>query len=277
MFAVTTVNVNGVRAAARKGGLDWLRGEFESGRTQVACLQEVRATTGQLEEVLAEHDLLGLHVAHDASLRLGHAGVAVLSSLPFDRVKFGVGPKEFEGTGRWVEVDVESALGPVTVASVYVHAGDVEKPVQQEKYRFLDAMTKWLRKQAKAAAEGGRHFVAAGDLNVAHRPQDLKNWKGNLKNAGFLPEERAYFDKWFDQVGAVDLGRHMAGDVEGPYTWWSMRGKAFDTDTGWRIDYHLVDPALAELCNSYSIERAPSWAERWTDHAPVTATFGGAR
>ncbi|MEN9711262.1 MAG: exodeoxyribonuclease, partial [Actinomycetota bacterium] len=101
----------------------------------------------------------------------------------------------------------------------------------------------------------------------------LKNWKGNLKNAGFLPEERAYFDHWFDKLGVVDLGRALSGDVEGPYTWWSMRGKAFDTDTGWRIDYHLVNPELAEMAGEMQIARAATWAERWSDHAPVTVRF----
>lgn len=269
MFSVTTINVNGVRAAARKGGLAWLKAELESGRTTIACLQEVRATTEQLHEVLAEEGLSNIHVAHDSSLKLGHAGVAILSTLPLSNVKTGVGPKEFNGIGRWVQAEVESAVGPVTVASVYVHAGDPEKPVQQEKYGFLEAMSTWLKK----AQKHDNHFVVAGDLNVAHRPQDLKNWKGNLKNAGFLPEERAYFDHWFNKLSVVDLGRKLSGDIEGPYTWWSMRGKAFDTDTGWRIDYHLVNPELADLATDMQIARAASWGERWSDHAPVTVRF----
>lgn len=274
MFAVTSVNVNGVRAAARKGGLERLGDSLASGEVQVVCLQEVRATDEQLREVLAAAGLSHLHLANAASARLGHAGVALLSTLPLANVRRSLGPREFADTGRWVQADVETGLGPVTVASVYVHAGDAEKPVQQEKYRFLDAMTKWFRAAQRTAAAENRHFIAAGDLNVAHRQQDLKNWKGNLKNAGFLPEERAYFDRWFDQLGVVDLGRRHAGDIEGPYTWWSMRGQAFDTDTGWRIDYHLANPALAELLKEVRVDRAPSYAERWTDHAPVTARFG---
>ena len=269
MFSLTTVNVNGVRAAARKGGLAWLKEELESGRTTVACLQEVRATTEQLHEALAEEGLADIHVAHDSSERLGHAGVAILSTLPLSNIKTGVGPKQFNGIGRWVQAEVQSAVGPVTVASVYVHAGDVEKPVQQEKYGFLDAMSAWLKKAQKHE----NHFVLAGDLNVAHRPQDLKNWKGNLKNAGFLPEERAYFDHWFDKLGVVDLGRALSGDVEGPYTWWSMRGQAFDNDAGWRIDYMLATPGLAEHLKDVTIGKAASWGERWSDHAPVTARF----
>jgi exodeoxyribonuclease-3 len=269
MFGVTTVNVNGVRAAARRGGLAWIKEQLDSGQSHVVCLQEVRATTEQLHAALAEEGLGDINVAHDSSARLGHAGVAILSRLPLAKVKTGVGPKEFAETGRWVQAQVETPAGPLTVASVYVHSGDAEKPVQQEKYRFLDAMTKRL----KAAQTSEQLFLACGDLNVAHREADLKNWKGNLKMAGFLPEERAYFDKWFDKLGIVDLGRKVAGDIEGPYTWWSFRGKAFDNDAGWRIDYHLATSALASLCKDVAVHRADSYDQRWSDHAPVVATF----
>jgi len=130
-----------------------------------------------------------------------------------------------------------------------------------------------MTKRLKAAQTSEQLFLACGDLNVAHREADLKNWKGNLKMAGFLPEERAYFDKWFDKLGIVDLGRRAAGDVEGPYTWWSFRGKAFDNDAGWRIDYHLATSALASLCKDVAVHRADSYDQRWSDHAPVVATF----
>lgn len=273
MFAMTTVNVNGIRAAAKKGGLDWVRGELESNRVQVVAMQEVRANPEQTAEALASAGLSDFHLAQAESNRAGYAGVLLMSSLPLTNIKIGVGPKEFADVGRWVQADVETKLGAVTVASVYVHAGDAEKPVQLEKYAFLDAMTKWF----KDAIKKDKQFVVAGDLNVAHRPADLKNWKGNLKNAGFLPEERAYFDNWFDKLSIADLGRMHAGDVEGPYTWWSMRGKAFDTDTGWRIDYLLSNPALAEAMQEVRINRAESYADRWSDHAPVTAVFRGKR
>jgi len=269
MFGVTTVNVNGVRAAARRGGLAWIKEQLDTGASQVVCLQEVRATTDQLLAVLDEAGFGEINVAHDSSARLGHAGVAILTRLPLTNVKTGVGAKEFADTGRWVQGQVETPKGALTVASVYVHSGDAEKPVQQEKYRFLDAMTKRL----KAAQTSEQLFLACGDLNVAHREADLKNWKGNLKMAGFLPKERAYFDKWFDKLGIVDLGRRAAGDVEGPYTWWSFRGKAFDNDAGWRIDYHLATSALASLCKDVAVHRADSYDLRWSDHAPVVATF----
>ena len=269
MFSVTTVNVNGVRAAARRGGMAWIKEQLDTGATQVVCLQEVRATTDQLLEVLNDEGFGEINVAHDSSARLGHAGAAILTRLPLTDVTTGVGPKEFADTGRWVQGRVETPQGPLTVASIYVHSGDAEKPVQQEKYRFLDAMTKRL----KAAQASDEFYLACGDLNVAHREADLKNWKGNLTKAGFLPEERAYFDKWFDKLGIVDLGRRVAGDVDGPYTWWSFRGQAFDNDAGWRIDYHLANTSLAAHCRDVVVHRADSYAERWSDHAPVVATF----
>lgn len=269
MLGVVTVNVNGVRATARRGGLDWIKKQLDSGEVQVVCLQEVRSTTDQLHEELAKANLSELAVAHDSSARLGHSGVAILSTLPLSKVKTGIGPKEFANTGRFVQATIATKKAEVTVASIYVHAGDVEKPVQQEKYRFLDALSKKL----KAAQQAGDLFLACGDLNVAHREADLKNWKGNIGKAGFLEEERAYFDHWFEKIGIVDLGRHHAGDVEGPYTWWSWRGKAFDTDTGWRIDYHLSTKELAKHLAEVKVTRAKSYAQRWSDHAPVTAKF----
>lgn len=269
MLGVVTVNVNGVRATARRGGLDWIKQQLDSGEVQVVCLQEVRATTEQLHEELEKANLSELAIAHDSSARLGHSGVAILSTIPFVKTKNGIGPKEFADTGRYVQATIPTKQGDLTVASIYVHAGDVEKPVQQEKYRFLDAMSKRL----KTAQQAADLYLACGDLNVAHREADLKNWKGNIGKAGFLEEERAYFDHWFEKIGVVDLGRKIAGDVAGPYTWWSWRGKAFDTDTGWRIDYHLGTSELAKYCQDVLVTRADSYAQRWSDHAPVTAKF----
>jgi exodeoxyribonuclease-3 len=112
-----------------------------------------------------------------------------------------------------------------------------------------------------------------GDLNVGHTELDIKNWKGNLKNAGFLPEERAYFDTFMNSQGWVDIGRVTHPDVPGPYTWWSFRGQAFDTDAGWRIDYHLATPALAETASNYRVHRADSYDTRWSDHSPVSVDY----
>ena len=138
-----------------------------------------------------------------------------------------------------------------------------------EKLAFMRATT--LRLQALKKSK--RHVLLTGDLNVAHREVDIKNWKGNVKNAGFLPEERAWFDELFDDHGWVDVARRLSGDEPGPYSWWSWRGKAFDTDTGWRIDYHIATPDLADAAVETCVDRAPSYAERWSDHAPVVVTY----
>jgi exodeoxyribonuclease-3 len=136
------------------------------------------------------------------------------------------------------------------------------------KYEFLDLMT---ARMAELAAAHPR-AVIMGDINTAHTQLDIKNWKGNLKSAGFLPEERAYLDRWVS-AGWVDVHRTLAGEIEGPYTWWSMRGKAFDTDTGWRIDYQFATPALAATARSAVVDRAASWDARWSDHAPLTVEY----
>lgn len=270
MLTVVSANVNGVRAALRKGGLAQLREAQDVGRADVICLQEVRATTEQLHECLAEAGFDGAHIAHDSSAKLGHAGVAIVSKYALQDITFGVGAKEFAKTGRWVEATVDHPTGAFVVASVYVPTGNAEiEEKQAEKYRFLDAMTKRMRAHMKSGVEA----LMVGDLNVAHRQADLKNWKGNLKSAGFLPEERAYFDAWLGQHGWVDLHRRYFGDVDGPYTWWSNRGQAFDNNVGWRIDYLLATAGLAGRCTDIEIGRAASYADRWSDHASVTAYF----
>ena len=190
VLRVATYNIHkGVQGLgpARRLEIHNLGHAVEQLDADIVCLQEVRATTDQLHEVLATAGLSDLHVAHDSSARLGHAGVAILSTKKLSKIKTGVGPKEFADTGRWVQAEIDTKKGPMTVASVYVHSGDAEKPVQQEKYRFLEAMTK----KFQAAQKADELFLACGDFNVGHCELDIKNWKGNLTKAGFLPEERA--------------------------------------------------------------------------------------
>ena len=177
----------------------------------------------------------------------------------------------FSDSGRWIEVDFDTADGRgLTVISSYVHTGDAESPQRMaEKLAFMRATTKRLQALKKTK----RHVLLTGDLNVAHREVDLKNWKGNLKSAGFLPEERAWFDELFDRHGWVDVARKLSGEGPGPYSWWSWRGKAFDTNAGWRIDYHIASPDLADAAVETIVDRAPSYAERWSDHAPVVVTY----
>lgn len=260
-----TANVNGVRAAARRGGLSWLADQ----QADVLALQEVRATDAQLAAALEDAGLGDWHVAHTEAADKGRAGVAVLSRREPTAVRVGVGPAEFAASGRWVEVDLSSPAGPVTVASTYVHTGEAGTDRQLEKYRFLDAITDRMA----AWAQQGHHAVIAGDLNVCHREDDLKNWKGNRGKSGFLPEERVYLDRWFEFGDWADVHRELHGPGPGPYTWWSWRGQAFDNDAGWRIDYQLASRPLAKLATRASVGRAPAYGQRWSDHAAVTVDY----
>jgi exodeoxyribonuclease III len=267
VLRVATANVNGIRAAARRGIGAWLAER----QPDVLCLQEVRAPDSALDETLGE----GWYGVHQEASSKGRAGVAVMSRVPPVAVRSGLGDvpgaAEFAGTGRWVEADfaVDGQPEPLTVASVYVHKGEAGTAKQEEKDRFLDV----VRTRMLELAGPGRHLVVGGDFNIAHREVDLKNWKGNVGNAGFLPQERARFDRLLGDDGFVDVHRSLAGEGPGPYTWWSWRGKAFDLDSGWRIDYQLASAGLAALAVKAEVDRAPSYAERWSDHAPVVVDY----
>ena len=267
MVKIATVNVNGIRAAARKDMAQWLK----EANPDVLCMQEVRAPRADLEALAGSNGPLALktwQIFDDEASAKGRAGVALLTELQTARVSTELGPKDFDSAGRWLEVDVVTPSGVVTVVSTYVHSGEVDTPKQVEKYKFLTAM----RERMAELIKDDRMAVVVGDLNVGHTELDIKNWKGNLKNAGFLPEERAYFDDFASQ-GWVDIGREFHPGVPGPYTWWSYRGKAFDTDAGWRIDYQLATPALAKLATSYRVDRAISYDARWSDHSPVVVEY----
>jgi exodeoxyribonuclease-3 len=269
---IASVNVNGVRAAYRNGMGPWLDGRD----VDILCLQEVRAETSDLTALLGPD----WNVLHDAATAKGRAGVAIASRKEADLHRVDFGAADFDSAGRWLEADFDVDGTTVTVVSVYVHSGEDGTPKQVEKYKFLDAM---LGRLPELEAHN-ELAVIMGDLNVGHRTLDIKNWKGNVKRAGFLPQERAYFDRILGAetdegynagagLGWVDLGRRFAGEVPGPYSWWSSRGQAFDTDTGWRIDYQLATPALAARARSYTVDRAASYSERWSDHAPVVVDY----
>lgn len=260
---VVTVNVNGVRAAFRKGMAEWIA----EANADIIALQEVRAETKDLVDLFATTG--EWHILHDAATAKGRAGVAIASKLEPVAHRTNLGPDEFDSAGRWLEVDFNVDGKTLTVISTYVHSGEVDTPKQVEKYKFLEAMQS---RMAELIAAGG-FAVVVGDLNVGHTELDIKNWKGNLKNAGFLPEERAYFDTLMKEQGWVDVGREAHPEQPGPYTWWSFRGQAFDTDAGWRIDYHLATPALAAGASDYKVERADSYDTRWTDHSPVVVNY----
>lgn len=269
---IASVNVNGIRAAVRKGMSEWL----DASAVDVLTLQEVRAEASDLAAALP-----GWHVVNDEALAKGRAGVAIAAREPLDVWRVELGDDTLDSKGRWVEADLDVEGVPVTVVSAYVFTGEDGTPKQDAKYAFLDAMEQRM-------PQLGAHALLTGDLNVGHRELDIRNWKGNVKKAGFLPRERAYFDRFMGAAGEavaavdgttgtglgwVDVGRRWAGEVDGPYSWWSNRGKAFDTDTGWRIDYHLATPALAERVVDYRVVRARSWDTRWSDHAPVIADY----
>jgi exodeoxyribonuclease-3 len=272
---IVSINVNGIRAAVRKGMSAWL----DQADADIVAIQEVRATGDELRAALP-----GWEIVHDEALAKGRAGVAVASRLPSVGLRTVLGPEPLDSAGRWIEADFDIDGESVAVVSAYVPTGEAETPRQDAKWAFLDAME---RRLPELAAEHPLALVM-GDLNVGHRELDIRNWKGNRKKAGFLPRERAYFDRFLGDAGAevtgvdgsvgpglgwVDIGRRAAGEVDGPYTWWSMMGRAFDNDSGWRIDYHLATPALAARASGYRVDRAPSWDTRWSDHAPVIVDY----
>lgn len=272
---IASVNVNGIRAATRKGMIEWL----DEADVDVMALQEVRATLEELQTALP-----GWELVNDEALAKGRAGVAIATRMPAVEVRRVLGPEPLDSAGRWIEADLDIDGERLTVVSAYVHTGEADTPRQDAKWAFLDAMEKRMPQLEQSSALA----VVMGDLNVGHRELDIRNWKGNVKKSGFLPRERAYFDRFLGAAGEqvagvdgstgtglgwVDIGRAAHGEVDGPYTWWSMRGRAFDNDSGWRIDYHLATPALAERVSNYRVVRAPSWDTRWSDHSPVVADY----
>ncbi|MCP2289188.1 exodeoxyribonuclease III [Nocardia amikacinitolerans] len=256
-YIISTINVNGVRAATGKGMLEWLAAT----EADIVCLQETRATDEQTRAALAPALADGWWLAHAEPGAKGRAGVGILSRREPKAVRIGFGSAEFDASGRYLEADFDE----LTVASVYVHSGDAGTPRQDEKYRFMAEFGAYLK-----ARTGD--FVVSGDWNIAHTERDLKNWKGNLKSAGFLPEERAWIDELI-AAGYVDVVRQLHPGVDGPYSWWSYRGRAFDNDSGWRIDYALARGELPGRAKQAVVERAAAYDQRWSDHAPVTVQY----
>jgi exodeoxyribonuclease-3 len=262
LLTVSTVNGNGLRAAARKGFLEWLADT----EADVICLQETRATHDQLPAQLRELD--GWHSVLAPSNAKGRAGVGIYSRAEPQQVRIGFGSAEFDESGRYAEID----LPGLTIASLYLPSGEVGTPRQDEKERFMKEFLEHLRGLRERAAAEQREVLVCGDWNIAHREVDLKNWKANQKSAGFLPEERGWLTQVFES-GYVDVVRRLHPEGPGPYSWWSYRGRAFDNDSGWRIDYHVATEGLAERAVSARVEKAPSYDARWSDHAPVTVAY----
>lgn len=245
---VITLNANGIRSAASKGAFAWLRQQG----ADVICLQETKAQ----EHQLAGHDvdLEGYHRHFFDAERPGYSGVALYCRAKPDAVIRGFGVPEFDREGRYLE----ARFGQLAVVSLYLPSGSSGPERQASKFRFLDAFMPHLQKLKRRKQD----YILCGDWNIAHREIDLRNWKSNQKNSGFLPEERAWLDELFGPSGFVDAFRAV-NDQPHEYTWWSNRGQAWAKNVGWRIDYQIVSPRLAGTATAASIYKA----ERFSDHA----------
>jgi len=255
---IITLNLNGIRSAARKGFLEWLPRQ----RADVICVQEIKAQAADMTaELLAP---AGYHGHFHYAVKKGYSGVGIYSKTAPDRVAAGFGVAEFDDEGRYLRAD----FGGLSVISLYLPSGSSGEHRQASKFRFLDAFLPQLRKLRR----GGREVVLCGDLNIAHREIDLKNWKGNLKNSGFLPEERAWLTRVFDELGWVDVYRRLHPEAtDASYTWWSNRGQARAKNVGWRIDYQIATPGFAGRA-----ENAAIYKDEWfSDHAPLIVRYDG--
>ena len=251
---VITLNLNGIRSAHRKGFLEWILGQ----EADVVCLQETRAQRAQLVPELAQPPQYHAYY-HDAEKK-GYSGVAIYSRRRPDRVVSGLGWPDFDAEGRFIQAD----FGRLSVASLYLPSGTSGEVRQAAKFDFLERFTPVLERMRGS----GRDYILCGDWNIAHKEIDLKNWRSNQKNSGFLPEERAWLDQVFGPLGFVDAFRVVDPRPE-RYTWWSNRGQARAKNVGWRIDYHVVTPGLAG-----AVSRADIYtAERFSDHAPLTIDY----
>jgi exodeoxyribonuclease-3 len=251
---IITLNANGIRAAARKGFYEWMHKQ----NADVVCIQETKAQHTQLTD---RHFFPpGYHVYYHDAQKKGYSGVAIYTRHQPTRVQYGLGWDVMDSEGRWLQAD----FGELSVVSLYLPSGSSKEERQQVKYQCMDYLQPRLAKWAKA----GRQYVICGDWNIAHKKIDIKNWRGNQKSSGFLPEERAWMDELFGEVGMADAFRAV-DDREEQYTWWSNRGQAWANNTGWRIDYHVTTPALAEKASSVEIYKK----ERFSDHAPLIMDY----
>lgn len=254
---IITANLNGIRSASSKGFFDWLSGQ----EADCLCVQELKAQQADMQAAfLVPGDLQGhFHYAE----KKGYSGVGLYSRKTPDAVRIGFGDAEFDAEGRYVAAD----FGPLTVISLYLPSGSSSDERQAAKFRFLER----FRPHLEGLLASGRELVLCGDWNIAHQPLDLKNWKGNLKNSGFLPEERAWLTGVLQELGLVDVWRSLYPDIPG-YTWWSNRGQAYAKDVGWRIDYMLATPATAARAQSAFVYKD----EKFSDHAPLVVDFADA-
>jgi len=258
MFRVVTLNANGLRSAVTKGLLGWLARR----QPDVVCLQEVKAQEADLPERLLKPT--GLHAHYHFAQTRGYSGAALFSRKRPRKVTIGFGVDEFDQEGRYVEAE----FATVSVVSVYFPSGSSSPERQKAKFRFLDRFYPHLKK----LRDSGREVLLCGDINIAHREIDLKNWRSNQKNSGFLPEERAWLGRVFDELGWVDVYRRLHPLATGEsYTWWSNRGQAWAKNVGWRIDYQIATPGASARATRVQIYKK----KRFSDHAPLIVEYTG--
>lgn len=254
MLKVITINVNGIRSAARKGVFEWLVQQ----RADVICLQELKAQASDLQG--DAFVLPGYHVHYHYAEKKGYSGVGIYSRIKPEQVVTGLGWETADQEGRYVAVK----LGHVWLASLYLPSGTSGDERQAIKFDFLER----YEQQLKTIRASNDEYIICGDWNIAHKQIDLKNWRSNQKHSGFLPEERAWMDKLVGELGFVDAFREVNQEPE-QYTWWSARGKAWDKNVGWRIDYQITTPGLKPTIKSADIYKA----QRFSDHAPLAIEY----
>jgi exodeoxyribonuclease-3 len=249
MAKIITCNTNGIRSAARKGFFEWLDGQ----QADVVCIQETKAQVDQLGDPVFSPE--GYHCFYNDAIKKGYSGTAVYCKIKPQRVITRLGWDPADSEGRYTQVDFKG----LSVISLYMPSGSSSEEVLQKKLRFMDDFMEHLR----ALRRKRREFIICADWNICHQPIDLKNWRPNQKNSGFLPEERAWLDVLYDEVGYVDAFRLVNEEPE-QYTWWSNRGQSWAKNVGWRLDYQVITPKLVDKVRTAAIYKE----ERFSDHAP---------
>jgi len=259
LFKLSSLNLNGIRSATSKGLEAWL----DTTKPDCICVQEVKA---QAADVAGRFESLANLRGHfHFAEKKGYSGVGIYSRHEPSDVRIGYGSPEFDAEGRYIELRFDTPQRKLSLISCYFPSGSSGEERQQAKFRFLDEIYPHLQQLKRE-----REFILCGDVNIAHKEIDLKNWKGNLKNSGFLPEERAWMTRLLSEGGMVDVYRQLQPDAtEAAYTWWSNRGQAYAKNVGWRLDYHLATPALAERARREAIYKG----EKFSDHAPITIDY----